>query len=56
VSRFCVKAEKRPKQYIKQEKSTFAEEILKLLHAAMAWTNFPHFMGKIFLFLKNVIR
>jgi hypothetical protein len=32
VTRFCVKAEKRPKQYIKWEKSTFAEKILKLLH------------------------
>jgi hypothetical protein len=32
VPRFCVKAEKHPKQYIKREKSTFAEKILKLLH------------------------
>jgi hypothetical protein len=32
VPRFCVKDEKRPKQYIKREKSTFAEKILKLLH------------------------
>jgi hypothetical protein len=27
VTRFCVKAEKRPKQYIKREKSTFDEKI-----------------------------
>jgi hypothetical protein len=31
VLRFCVTTEKRPKQYIKRKKSTFAEKILKIL-------------------------
>jgi hypothetical protein len=43
LPRFCVKDEKRPKQYIKREKSTFNEKILKLLHGR---TTFPHFIGK----------
>jgi hypothetical protein len=43
VTRFCVKAEKRPKQYIKWEKSTFAEKNSQ----TSLWTNFPYFMGKI---------
>jgi hypothetical protein len=43
VPRFCVRDEKRPKQYIKREKSTFDEKNLKLLHGR---TNFPHFIGK----------
>jgi hypothetical protein len=41
VTIFCVKAEKRPKQYIKQEKSTFAEK-----SQTSPWINFPHIMGK----------
>jgi hypothetical protein len=32
AQRFCVKAEKPPKQYIKRQKSSFAEKILKLLY------------------------
>jgi hypothetical protein len=54
VPLFCVKAEKRPKQYIKREKSTFAEEILKLLHAY--GPIFPILWEKYIFFLKNVIR
>jgi hypothetical protein len=46
AQRFCVKAEKPPKQYIKRQKSSFAEKILKLLYGPI----FPHFMGKIFFF------
>jgi hypothetical protein len=37
---FSVKDEKYPKQYIKREKSTFDDKILK------PWTNFPQFIGK----------
>jgi hypothetical protein len=41
--KFWVKAEKRPKQYIKQEKSTFAEKILEVHHRPIfpiCWGNF----------------
>jgi hypothetical protein len=44
VNRFCVKAEKRPKPYIKWEKSTFAEKILKLLYGPI----FPILWEKYF--------
>jgi hypothetical protein len=44
AQRFWVKAEKRPKQYIKQEKSTFAEKILELHHRPI----FPILWGKYF--------
>jgi hypothetical protein len=53
VSRFCVKAEKSPKQYIKREKSTFDEKIIKLLHAY--GPIFPILLEKNNNFLKNVI-
>jgi hypothetical protein len=52
VTRFCVNAEKRPKQYIKREKSTFDEKILKLLHGPI----FPILLEKNNNFLKNVIK
>jgi hypothetical protein len=51
AQRFWVKAEKRPKQYIKQEKSSFAEKILELHHRPI----FPILWGKYFFPLKNVI-
>jgi hypothetical protein len=54
VPRFCVQAEKHPKQYIKREKSTFAEKILKLLHAY--GPIFHILLEKNNNFLKNVIR
>jgi hypothetical protein len=36
AQRFCVKAEKPPKQYIKRQKSSFAEKILKLLYGPIS--------------------
>jgi hypothetical protein len=55
VLRFCVKTYKRPKQYIKRQKSTFAEKnlkILKLLHGPI----FHILLEKYLFFLKNVLR
>jgi hypothetical protein len=55
VLRFCVKTEKRPKQNIKRQKSTFAEKILKilkLLHGPI----FHILWEKYLFFIKNVLR
>jgi hypothetical protein len=45
VTRFCVKAEKRLKQYIKQEKSTFAEKI-----SNFSMDQFSPYYGKKYFF------